>query len=120
MGYTLRIGEFVVSGTELTVESVRHDDAPAFDEPTDYTNDRWPSYTAWWGFVRECGLDALFKNELLAEHPGVCPLRPEHLQAFERVNRRNLDEFDRNRLTWLIYWTRWALANCKKPTFYNS
>jgi len=56
MGYTLRIGEL---GDDGEVETVRHDDAPAFDEPTDYTNDRWPSYTAWWGFVRACGLDAL-------------------------------------------------------------
>jgi hypothetical protein len=30
------------------------------------------SRRAWWGFVRACGLDALFKNELLVEHPGVC------------------------------------------------
>lgn len=117
MGYTLRIGEL---GDDGGVETVRHDDAPAFDEPTDYTNARWPSYTAWWGFVRECGLDALFKNELLAEHPGVCSLRAAHLKTFESVDRWRLDRYDRNRLTWLIYWTRWALDNCKRPVFYNS
>lgn len=117
MGYTLRIGELLDDGS---VEEVRFDDAPAFDEPTDYTNSRWQSYTAWWGFVRGCGLEDLFRNELLADHPSFCALRPAHLKAFKSVDKRRLDKFDRNRLTWLVYWTEWALKNCKHPTFFNS
>lgn len=29
-------------------------------------------------------------------------------------------KYDRRRLDWLVWWTRWALDNCKHPTFYNS
>jgi len=33
----------------------------------------------------------------------------------------SVDEFDPNfaRLTWLRFWTRWALDNCSSPTIYN-
>ena len=115
MGYTLTIGENINGD----IETVRHVDAPAFGEPTDYTNARWPSYTAWWGFVRATGLDACFKR-LLTPHPGIQPLTKEHLNAFKKVNAAVLDQWDCNRLTWLIYWIEWALANCKNPAISNS
>lgn len=115
MGYTLRIGDNVNG----KIEVVRHSEAPAFGEPTDYTNERWPSYTAWWGFVRACGLDAMFTS-LLDPHPGINALTPDHLRALEAVDMKRLDEWCQNRLTWLLYWTRWALANCNKPAISNS
>lgn len=115
MGYTLRIGENI----DGNVKTVRHDDAPAFGEPTDYTNARRPSYTAWWGFARAAGLESLFES-LLNPRPGIQPLTTEHLGAFKKVKIRQLDQWDRNRLVWLIYWTEWALNNCKNPAIYNS
>lgn len=82
---------------------------------------------------------------LLAHHPGIVPLTADHLAAFEsardayrdartviepseamgpirwveRVNEQGA-EWNRRRLDWLCWWTRWALENCSHPAFYNS
>lgn len=56
----------------------------------------------------------------LPEHEGLVPQEstspgrpflPENLVA---------DEYNVKRLNWLVFWTRWALDNCKYPTFANS
>ena len=98
MGYTLRIGELQVSYENdesepriaLTARPESHDDAPAFGEPTDHSNQRWPSYTAWAEFARDFGLYSLFygtevggkyqvrDDALIAQHPGCVPLTERH------------------------------------------
>lgn len=31
-----------------------------------------------------------------------------------------VEDWDVHRFEWLMFWTRWALDNCKNPIFYNS
>lgn len=86
---------------------------------------------------------------LLCEHPGIKALKAEHLAEMERArdhyrachpNERagmckckecnRLEgkadvthdptlNFNMLRLEWMIFWTRWALANCGRPAVYN-
>ena len=99
MGYTLTIGELAVSISDeyvnLDAEGASLPDAPAFGEPTDHQNQRWPSYTAWADFCRDAGIQPLFygtgwlgperrygecpegfhrERPLLSEHPGAAPI----------------------------------------------
>jgi len=75
MGYDLTIGEaefkvdkvgddFVDNIQEecirVTVAEIKHDNAPAFGEPTDYTNVRWPSYSSWAIFCEFAELEHVF------------------------------------------------------------
>lgn len=94
MGYNFTLGEFVppaYPGDLGYAEDVSLPDAPAFGEPTDYSNQRWPSYSAWAEFAREAGLQHLFdaRHErrgvplLLAQHPGVAVIEPVHLAEID-------------------------------------
>jgi len=101
MGYSLIIGELETEYDaedeyiRLSARGESHPDAPAFGEPTDGTNSRWPSYTTWADFTREAGLEELFygsgwdrgarqytscsdsfhrERPLLNEHPGAAPI----------------------------------------------
>lgn len=101
MGYTLTIGELEADHDpedeyiRLGAKGVTLPDAPAFGEPTDNSNSRWPSYTAWHDFCTEAGIHELFygkgwnrdliryedcsddfhrERPLLNEHPGAAPL----------------------------------------------
>lgn len=87
MGYTLRIGELDIdydqedSYIRLTCESKELPTAPAFGEPTDHSNSRWPSYTSWSDFVEWAGINELFYDEdegLIREHPGCVPINKKH------------------------------------------
>lgn len=162
MGYTLTIGEYAPTfeddGAGYTyirhdVESAHHDEAPAFGEPTDGQNTRWPSYTTWADFTKLTGLEEMFSSRndgeypnrsLLREHPGCFPLSAWHKECVDAAVERlkatypnalpamcesiagGFPEHEANvnshyaRLTWLKYWIDWALANCKRPVFYNS
>lgn len=158
MGYTLTIGELQIGyfndngdpHIALSARQERHKKAPAFGEPTDYTNTRWPSYTVWTEFTEFAGLYSLFfaenrEDRLIYSHPGCVPLTEQHRQevnqAFEAFklkypnavstygNTDNpLDVDPENpeengymcRLVWLHYWVNWALDNCEKPVFGNS
>lgn len=55
-------------------ESEHHDDAPAFGEPTDYSNDRWPSYGSWFDFCEAAGVTQFIfddqRRSLRGGHPG--------------------------------------------------
>lgn len=105
MGYTLEIGEAVIDWSEemvrIDVEGKKLDDAPAFGEPTDYTNARWPSYTSWADFCRNVGIydvvmDKQWSKEvgnctwiycLMPSHPGEAPITKHHLEIIEaKVN----------------------------------
>jgi hypothetical protein len=93
MGYSLTIGELEirydndieVPRIRLTASSTRLDAAPAFGEPTDFTNERWPSYSSWTEFCRNVGLRSLFYGDddredcLLENHPGCVPLTKKHV-----------------------------------------
>ena len=83
---------------------------------------------------------------VLSSHPGVVALTPDHLAAFKAaaeawtperaVTHRGsymretrwtttpatADEHKWNkvRVDWLVWWTEWALTNCKYPSFSNS
>lgn len=152
MGYSLTIGELKISiqgkglqsYLDYDAEEVSLDNGPAYGEPTDNTNSRWPSYTSWGDSMDFLGLRK-FSNAVLAEHPGVVPLTQEHKkeidEAYERFYAKypnakagyspNSDGFreDENwpeengyavRLEWLKFWVDWALENCKVPVFANS
>lgn len=143
MGYSITIGELLIetrpedamecSGLWFSAKGERHDNAPAFGEPTDFTNERWPSYSAWHNFTKHCGLYDLFfcEGHLIGGHPGVRLLTTEILEAIE-ASRTGLEsttpapvaslDLDSNycRLLWLEYWVRWALQNCKTPVIANS
>lgn len=96
MGYTLTIGEAKIENdgerVALAAVGVSLPEAPAFDEPTDNTNSRWPSYTVWHDFATAAGIHELFygggwdreyrgyrgcsddfhrEQGMLASHPGV-------------------------------------------------
>lgn len=159
MGYTLTIGELETSwddsdGLESTIRNSAkgefHDKAPSFGEPTDGSNSRWPSYTAWHGFTRFVDLEDLFYSKetgLLREHPGCFPLTKEHKEIVDKAYKAFYEKYpnckagfspnandifseeDKDwpeentwaaRLEWLKYWVDWSLTECKKPVFYNS
>jgi hypothetical protein len=179
MGYNLAIGEAEVDWSEdmvrIDVVTVKLDEAPAFGEPTDHTNTRWPSYTSWSNFCKNMGITDIVLNRrnggcdefelpdetyvtcLMPEHPGVAPVTQKHLDYIEaKVNEYKAKHPDHRaeypppkpdavpmvpgttmyrsedlvsdprydgdlcRAEWLLFWMRWAIANCKKPVFFNS
>lgn len=104
MGYNLRIGQAILEYDEDRVavdcEEVTLENAPAHGEPTDGTNARWPSYSAWADSMRALGMmDVMFnmrnggagsftRNEkerspLLEQHPGATPVTIEHAEEVE-------------------------------------
>jgi len=155
MGYTIGIGE-LETVTESDgykykhVKTVTLDNAPAYGEPTDYTNKRWPSYSSWSNAMDFIGLtDLMFndKNGLMRRHPSVYRLRKKHKVAIDKAYKEFYEKYpnakagyspkvmadpfaeDKDwpaenewavRLEWLKFWVDWALENCEKPTFYNS
>ena len=152
MGYILGIGELKTrveyKGLESyiinDVEAVTDEKAPAFGEPTDHSNSRWPSYTSWHDAMRFVGLhDMMFNKEtgLIRSHPDCVPLVKEHKEIIDKAYKEfyekypnckagylpNINEkewiYENNyatRLEWLKYWVDWALENCQYPVFYNS
>lgn len=154
MGYTIRIGNATPwheKGEEglragWRVEGVKRDDSPAFGEPTDFENQRWPSYTGWHDSMRALGLhDLFYKNYegLMSEHPGCFPFTAGQVAMVKAaVQRRretnggrppgfwdwsiekgeidNGNDPDLARGLWLEYWMEWAIANCETPAIENS
>lgn len=144
MGYTITIGELHVladssvgtdeAGIWLQAVGVNKDEAPAFGEPTDHSNSRWTSYTAWADTMRDVGLyeHMFYDGTLLGGHPGVRLVTPELMNvvssALTGYREKNplVPEFGTDtganlcRLIWLEYWMRWALDNCKVPVIANS
>ncbi len=108
------------------------------------SNECWPSYTQWVNFARDVGLASVFFGDgdrypwfsgdsgeeysgLVTQHPGAARLTSDHLAAFQRAKdsyeqrpEGKQNEYILRRLTWLVWWTEWALKNCKHPTFANS
>lgn len=120
------------------------------DDYTGQSNGRHPGYSQWGDFCRRNRLYEIFfsKEEgIMREHPGCFKLTKKHQKVFEKAfddlekrdkrpagldERHIKDEFitipegtethsyDKVRLIWLIWWTKWAINNCKKPAIYNS
>lgn len=140
MGFSLTIGEHneVEEDGEIRTVSpptVKHEKAPAFGEPTDFTNERWPSYSAWDNFMQDSGLNHLcrvYKIHFINGHPGEVNLTKDHqtvirkayMLALKDINPENYNIYDDkgifSRLSWMKYWIDWALENCENPVFYNS
>jgi hypothetical protein len=104
MGYDLGIGEAKISYSSdrvsIDCEHVSLPDAPAFGEPTDHKNQRWPSYVGWEKAMKALGLmDVMFdvrnngagvfawngikREPLIQECPGAVPVTQEHLWYIE-------------------------------------
>ena len=104
MGYNLIIGEAVIKVEEdwedqtdgiyvsVRAEGQMHPGAPAFNEPTDHTNERWPSYTAWTAFLIAAGIKEFFFNynttDIKGGHPGGFALTKEDIIITEQALRR--------------------------------
>ena len=144
MGYSITIGELEKSTDPEERDSaveVHFDHAPADGSPTDYTNARWPSYGGWADFLDATNLGFLSPRTngaprdptcppLLEDHPGVMPVLPVHRARIEAAYAAYVAKLpphanvrsDHNlaRLTWLLFWVRWALDNCYSPVCANS
>jgi len=161
MGYSLIIGEAEidcdVGGTygdnefdfgdffvHVSARDESHEDAPAFGEPTDHTNERWPSYGSWHNFCEYANLFDVFYDEnrnLRCGHPWAMPITkemkkridrsymqikgkfPNVVASFEKGELSD-EEFDANaamcRIKWLKYWVDWSLENCRRPVLSNT
>lgn len=129
MGYTIKIGnakpqplnpEYEQLNTRYSVELVSLPEAPAFGEPTDYENQRWPSYIAWAETAEEACLKELLIETWCKPHPGCVRLQAEHLELIRGALKRPLSEWVHNRLIWCEFWVDWALKNCELPAVENS
>ena len=140
-------GEFYAS---WSVRTHKEEDAPNFegDDMTGNSNGRHPGYGQWADFLKEVDMYDLFLNRrssLMYRHPGCHPLKEEHLDRFKEaltkledkdkrpagLDKRYIENpcvniedethsYDKVRLIWLIWWTEWALKNCKYPAISNS
>jgi len=91
MGYTIRIGEAVVTDCdyywECAVERMELPDAP--ESPAaglGKANEAWPSYSSWPDFCRAVVLYDVFFNEdygLMHNHPDCAKLTEAHVIRFE-------------------------------------
>lgn len=100
MSYSFTIGEAELEnvGNEIRIiaRKEKHPNAPAFGEPTDFTNERWPSYSSWANFTREMELDELMTGDspvewegeyyypLIHEHPGITVITRYHFCMIKR------------------------------------
>lgn len=136
MGYSITIGEryFYQDGDQKFTDAkdVTLENAPAYNEPTDFTNSRWPSYSAWADFSRFIGLP-LYKT--IGNHPGYVSvteeLKLEVDLCYEQLKQKYPNaipgmgdkepecNYQLARLTWLKFWIDWTLQNCKYPIIHK-
>jgi len=95
MGYKLIIGNAKLNIDKeygyatVEAEGFRDDSAPAFNEPTDYTSERWPSYTSWHDAMRFLGLYNLFFDKeseplcLINQHSGCVTITKHHKEQID-------------------------------------
>lgn len=157
MGYSITIGELKVcqhpedgldsSCISFDADSVKIENAPAFGEPTDYTNSRWPSYSGWSECLEDAGMYDLFfdSGHLIGGHPGLRLVTKELVYAVSEAKQefeykfpnvkatygsRGDDIWDVDkknprenstycRMVWLDFWLKWAIENCDIPVISN-
>lgn len=117
MGYTIDIGEAVLTGSKedlylrVGVEPRDHDDAPSFenDPLTGKGNSRSPSYSVWTDMCRETGLYPMFyglngrrnpymepdpdchrETPILAEHPGFVLIGERDVEEIKAALDRHI------------------------------
>ena len=85
----------------------------------------------WWAdTMRACGLDDILVPRgrleppvlLVPQHPGAARLTANHLARFVAAHEEAQRKSNADAITataWLVWWTRWALDNCKIPTLAN-
>ncbi|WP_273430552.1 hypothetical protein [Chitinibacter tainanensis] len=147
MGYTFTIGELEVIKSEgdgldcpcisFGAKGISLKGSPAFGEPTDSTNERWPSYCAWSDFLKDVELYDVFysDNHLIGGHPGIrlvtkdlqkivsqrlIDFKTKHPELKPIFDEENKHAGSLCRLIWLDYWIEWALINCETPVIANT
>ncbi len=136
MGYDFTIGEAAIHEPPIeecdelatlrvhVAETVRDDAAPQG------WNRMSCGYRWWVDAMRESGLGdiAVVRGGLdrpallMPYHPGAARLTHNHLARFEAAHQEALRRNSKDSIeatAWLVWWTRWALANCKIPTLAN-
>jgi len=107
MGYTIIIGEKIKNpnfdellkdgeedgydlnyfrNEEYVAKTETSKDSPAFGEPTDFMNQRWPSYTSWAAFLYTSGLNDIFfdnNDNLIGGHPGYFEITDD---IYQKIN----------------------------------
>lgn len=131
------------------VELETHADAPFKPDLTENTNYCAPGYGQWHEAMRQVGLERLWYEELLAQHPGCVKLLPRHLEEVKKAHKKYkirhpdsvmglcrcvecawpgesevvvhdpLKNFNLYRLEWMHFWMKWALENCEHPAIAN-
>lgn len=147
MGYSITIGELSIDaapedGVEcscinFSAKGVAIEGSPAYGEPTDGTNQRWPSYSSWSNHLENAGLYDVFffGGHLIGGHPGVRLVTKELLERISKA-KADLESEHPNieatmqpytdingtycRVIWLEYWCKWAIENCTVPVIANS
>jgi len=72
--------EIYIDSIEYVAKPESLDTAPAFGEPTDNMNQRWPSYISWYAFIYSAGLNEIFfddNDNLIGRHPGYIEITTE-------------------------------------------
>jgi len=80
--YTKEEAEVEASRIAVKALEEEHSKAPAFGEPTDNMNERWPSYSAWSYMIEMTELERLLLNgnEVKGGHPGYFKITAEWLE----------------------------------------
>lgn len=92
MSYDIYIGNR--RWRDRRVERLELPEAPAFpgDPLSQHTNGRHPGYSGWYNFLQNVGLHELFMDRdkgLMRNHPGIVPLKREHLAEVEAALKRH-------------------------------
>jgi len=93
-GFDLEYAEEHSNIVSIIAELERKDEAPAFGEPTDYENTRWPSYSAWYLFCQITETTFLFYEEIngvknfRGGHPGYFYITAEWLSDLNHFIKR--------------------------------
>lgn len=109
---------------------------PGYNGWSDFASRRNLRVLFWGGAQASCpdggpwtGPDGGRYAPLMPSHPGAGRLYPAHLAAFRQARElvpatrhhgAFLQRTDILQLDWLIWWTDWALKNCKCPVLANS
>lgn len=136
MSYDITIGERIQEwqmgkgNVTIGAKSVKIDTAPTFGEPTDYTNERWPSYLAWDQFMKAINVN---HKVLINSHPGYVKVTKDMVLGFDQIKNSWIEKHPNSiagfnagqdyilaRLEWLTFWLNWAIKNCEHPIIYNS